>query len=161
LEINIRKAIPEDSPVLTEISFAAKRHWHYPEEYYQIWRDELTISPEYIKQYEVYAAEAGSTVVGYCSVVKAEKEYWVGKIFVEQGYWLEHIFIRPEFIGKGTGTRLVQFIAMKCRKNKIDKLYVFAEPNAAGFYDKIGAVRLRESVSSIAGRTLPVYLIPI
>jgi len=157
----IRKAMPGDSAILTTISFAAKGYWQYPQEYYELWRDELTISSTYIEQHEVYLAETAGVIVGYCSLVEVEKDYLIGKVVVNHGFWLDHLFLLPEFIGKGIGTRLVQFIKDLCREKKIEKLQVFVEPKAKGFYDKIGAVYLRESASSIAGRTLPVYIINI
>ena len=47
-KIEIRQAQPIDSELLTEISFAAKKHWNYPDNYYDLWRDELTITKDYI-----------------------------------------------------------------------------------------------------------------
>ncbi len=44
----IRQAIPTDSKILTDISFAAKNYWNYPQEYFEIWKEELTITDEYI-----------------------------------------------------------------------------------------------------------------
>ena len=48
MEISIRRALPTDALFLTSISFGAKRYWNYPEEYYEIWHDELTITKDYI-----------------------------------------------------------------------------------------------------------------
>jgi len=42
-EIQIIEAQEEDCESLTTIAFAAKRHWQYPESYYELWEDELTI----------------------------------------------------------------------------------------------------------------------
>jgi len=42
-KIHIRQAQDFDSELLTDISFAAKKHWKYPDNYYDLWRDELTI----------------------------------------------------------------------------------------------------------------------
>ena len=55
-KIQIRKAQPVDSDLLTEISFDAKKHWNYPDNYYDLWRDELTITKEYIHQNIVFEA---------------------------------------------------------------------------------------------------------
>jgi len=48
MEFTVRKALPGDSQPLTRLSFVAKRYWNYPEEYFNIWKNELTISPDYI-----------------------------------------------------------------------------------------------------------------
>lgn len=52
--IEIRQAKPAESGDLTSISFASKRYWNYPEEYFEIWEKELTITPEYIDNNIVY-----------------------------------------------------------------------------------------------------------
>jgi len=50
----IRPAIPEDADTLTVISFASKSVWQYPEAYFDVWRDELTVTPDYIRQHQVF-----------------------------------------------------------------------------------------------------------
>lgn len=53
MNILIRRAEDKECNTLTSISFAAKRYWKYPEEYFDIWKDELTITEDYINQNEV------------------------------------------------------------------------------------------------------------
>lgn len=45
MKIVIRRAIIAESGDLTSISFASKRYWNYPEEYFNVWEKELTITP--------------------------------------------------------------------------------------------------------------------
>src|SRR5690242_4515180 len=91
----IRKALEHESDVLTDISFSSKRYWNYPEEYFDVWKDELTITPAYINRNLVCVAEVNGQIVGYLSIVEVENDFWAGTVFVKKGYWLEHIFIRP------------------------------------------------------------------
>ncbi|MCL4530843.1 MAG: hypothetical protein M1485_06230 [Chloroflexi bacterium] len=37
MNIEIRRALPEEADALTEIAIAAKRHWGYPERWIEIW----------------------------------------------------------------------------------------------------------------------------
>lgn len=157
MEILVRAASISDSRVLTDISFAAKKYWNYPEEYLEVWKNELTITPAYIQNNIVYLAEQGGQVIGYFSLVEVENDFWTGNVFVNKGFWLEHIFILPDYIGKGIGSNLIHILKTKCQEMKIDKIYIFSDPNAKGFYDKIGAHYLGESLSSIEGRTVPQY----
>ncbi len=46
-QIQIVRAAYTDSNILTDIAFSAKRTWNYPEEYYKIWKNELTITELY------------------------------------------------------------------------------------------------------------------
>lgn len=157
MEISIRRAKPNDCSILTDISLKAKRYWNYPEEYYEIWKDELTIREEYIKNNTVYVAEHGERIVGYYSIIQVEEDFWAGKVFVMKGYWLEHIFILPEYIGKGIGSRLIEHAKSVCCDMGCKSLFIFSDPHARGFYERIGAKFIRESPSSIEGRIIPVF----
>ncbi|SFM27421.1 GNAT family N-acetyltransferase [Pelosinus propionicus] len=145
-DLEIRKAVADDSKVLTQISFMSKRYWNYPEQYFEIWKDELTITPSYIQNNIVYLAERDGQVLGYFSLVQ-----------VDEGFWLEHIFIMPKCIGKGIGSKLIATLKSKCKELKIDKVNILSDPNAKGFYDKLGACYLGESPSNIEGRTVSIY----
>lgn len=157
MNLIIREAKDTESDSLTAISFESKRYWNYPEEYFDIWKKELTITPKYIQKNMVFVAEFDSIPVGYFSIVKIKEDFWAGKVFVRKGFWLEHIFIKPEFIGKRVGTKLVGFAKDLCKQKKIECLNIFSDPNAKGFYDKVGARYIEESPSSIVGRTVSLY----
>lgn len=157
MDFVIRKAKDTESDILTSISFASKRYWNYPEEYLNVWEKELTITPKYIQENIVYVAEVDDMVVGYFSIVEVKKDFWAGQVFVKKGFWLEHIFIQPEFIGKRIGSELIFYAMEYCKRNRIECLNIFSDPCAKGFYDKVGAKYIKESPSSIDGRTVSLY----
>jgi len=154
-------AFAGDAEVLTEIAFKAKKHWGYPESYFDVWKDELTISSGYISKNIVYCAEWDEKIIGFYSIVFNPENFLTGEIFVEQGYWLEHIFIRPDFHRQGIGRKLINHAKKIAKSKNIEKLYVFVDPFAKGFYDKIKANFSRNSASSIKGRNIPVYELAI
>ena len=156
-EISIIKAQDSDFEILTEITFAAKRHWNYPENYFDIWKDELTITKEYINKNIVFKALLSDTILGFYSIVENENDFWTNEIFVKKGFWLEHIFIRPEFHKMGVGRLLINHAKIISKSKNISNLQIFVDPFAKGFYDKIGAEFLYESNSSISGRLIPIY----
>jgi len=157
----IRTAKPEDSDGLTEIAFSSKRYWSYPEAYIELWRDELTITPEYITNNQVFVAVVDGVPHGFSSVIQVEKTYWVGQICIEAGYWLDHLFISPASIGRGIGSGLLEHARKTCRTQGIAALSIFVDPNAVGFYEKAGAVFIKNVPSSIPGRMLPLYRLPV
>ena len=85
-KIVINKAIEDDSNILTEISFAAKRHWKYPDNYFDLWKDELTITKDYINQNIVYKAQLGDLTLGFYSIVENKSDFYSGETFVKQGF---------------------------------------------------------------------------
>ncbi len=155
--IVLRPARESEYERLSEISFCAKRQWEYPEAYFSIWKEELTITPAYIRKNRVFVAEAEGQAVGYLSLAEVKESFYAGKVFVRQEVWLEHIFIYPPYLYQGIGRRLVAHAARYCREKGIHHLFLFSDPHANGFYDKIGAVYLGESLSSIEGRTVSLY----
>lgn len=155
--IKIDKAQEIDCDILTEISFAAKRHWNYPDNYYDLWKNELTITKDYINQNIVYTTWHKDSILGFYSIVEIKSDFYSGETFVKQGFWLEHIFIRPGYHKFGIGRLMINHAKMTSKAMGIDNLLIFVDPYAKGFYDKIGANYLYDSKSSIPGRLIPVY----
>lgn len=157
----ISNADENESEILTSISFASKRYWKYPEEYFEIWKEELTITYEYINQNQVYVAKTDGKAIGFISIVEVEEDFQAGELTIKKGYWLDHIFIHPNYIGKNVGSELVLFAKVLCRKKNIGSLNILSDPNAKGFYSKIGAEYIREVPSNIKGRTVSLYKLEI
>ncbi len=158
MEVSIRKAKPEEYEMLTEISFAAKRYWNYPQEYFDVWKDELTISEEYVEDNTVFIAEADGETAAYYSIVFVKKEFMAGKTKVEKGFWLEHMFVRPQFIGNGIGGLMYGHMNEHCRAMGIGRVRIFADPNAKGFYERMGAQYIEERPSNIEGRAVSLFM---
>ena len=156
-DVRIERAVPSDSIRLTAIAFAAKRHWNYPAEYYKIWHNELTITEKYIEKNLVFIAISGDEIIGFSSIIEVESPFFAGDVFIEEGCWLDHLYIDPRYLYKGLGTKLLDFTREFCCEKGISKLRIFTEPFAKGFYEKSGAEFLYDSPSSIPGRNIPVY----
>jgi len=155
--IEFRKAITSDHKRLTEIAFAAKRHWNYPKEFYEIWLNEMTITEEYILKNQLFLATCNDEILGFSSVVEVSNSTYINEVYIKKGFWLDHLFIDPQYFTKGIGTKLIEFTRAYCREKGISELLIFSEPLAKGFYEKIGAIFMYETPSSIPGRMLPVY----
>lgn len=154
---NIRIALPGEAKILTEIALASKHTWKYPESYFEIWKDELTITKEYINNNIVFVVESDNQLVGFYSIVVVPNNFMSGNVLVKKGFWLEHLFIEPSFQRKGIGRLLMEHALNYCEENWIDELKIFVDPHAVGFYEKMGATFIENSPSSIEGREIPVY----
>lgn len=151
-----REAVAADAELLTRLSFASKRYWAYPEEYYHVWRDELTITADYIDQNTVFVWECAGGPVGYYSLVFLVHDLDVGGIALPRGEWLEHMFILPVHIGRGIGRAMMEHVRGYCTGQGIRGLRALADPYARGFYEKMGFVFIRDYPSTIVGRTTPL-----
>ena len=142
---------------LTEIAFSGKKHWNYPNEYYETWKNELTITEEYLNNNIVKTIGEDNTIKGFYSFCYNEFEKYIGEIFVEKGYWLDHMFLDQQYIGKGLGKLMFVDLINEIKNKKGRSFNIFVDPFSEGFYKKMGCSYLRESKSSIKGRNLPVY----
>lgn len=142
----IRRASPEDANTLTQIALDAKRHWGYPEHWIEHWEADLTVSPEFIRDNHVYVYEREGDVLGfYALCVSGNKAE------------LEHMWVTPAAIGTGIGKELFLDAMERAAALEVREIEISADPNAAGFYERMGASQIGETDGSIEGqvRTLP------
>jgi GNAT superfamily N-acetyltransferase len=139
--MNIRRARESDAAELTRIAHEAKRHWGYPERWIELWRDDLTLSPEFIAGNEVHLAEEGGEALGFHGLV-AGTPTWM----------LEHFWIRPAAMGKGLGRRLFEHARARAEAAGASVLEIDSDPNAEPFYLHMGAVRVGEVRSEVDGQ---------
>jgi GNAT superfamily N-acetyltransferase len=142
----IRPAAVDEASVLTQIALDAKRYWGYPEHWIKHWEADLTISPEFIRDNEVYVAELDGEIRGfYALCVSGEKAE------------LDHMWVTPASIGTGIGKELFLDAMERAAALDIRDVEITADPNAAGFYEHMGASRIGETDSPIDGlpRKLP------
>ena len=157
----IRPAEKEDAQILTGLSFESKGFWAYPKEYFDVWKPELTITSDYIEKNDVLVFESEGAIVGYYSIVELENGIEVSVIKIEKGYWLEHMFIAPKYIGRGIGKIMFEHLRKRCEIKGIRQLGILSDPNARGFYEKMGCDYQGEFPSTIAGRTTPLLVLKV
>jgi GNAT superfamily N-acetyltransferase len=121
---------------LREIAFAAKAHWGYDRQLVREWADSIDFEDGRIVLVEDDVAWASLLPQGDVCV-------------------LEDLWVEPEAMGRGVGTKLFQRAAERARDLGASRLEWEAEPNAVGFYEKMGGRLVGERVSSW-GRTLSV-----
>ena len=145
--MQIVRAKSEDAEALTEIAFAAKRHWGYPEDWIEAWRDILTMRPEFIAENVAYCAIEENHAVGFY-VLTTE----------DDGLHLDHLWILPSAMRRGIGRALFEHATAQARNSGFDSIKIEADPNAEGFYKRMGATRVGTRVSEIDGerRALPL-----
>jgi GNAT superfamily N-acetyltransferase len=151
--MKIRSALESDSQKLTAISFSAKSFWPYPKSYFEIWKPELTITPEYIRENVVFIAEAESGIAGYYSLVGSD-----GKTLGDSKVCnLDHIYILPEFMGRKIGKSLIEHAKSVAKAKGFGEIWAVVDPHAKGFYEKVAATYIRDQPSNIPGRNIPVF----
>jgi N-acetylglutamate synthase-like GNAT family acetyltransferase len=119
----------------------AKRHWGYPEHWIQHWQADLTISPDFISNNEVYVAEREGEIIGFYALVVRNRKAE-----------LEHMWVAPKHIGTGVGKELFIHAMQIAAGENVSEVEISADPNAEGFYKRMGTSRIGEDSSEIDGQ---------
>jgi GNAT superfamily N-acetyltransferase len=152
MNITILRATPDQSQKLTQIAHAAKRHWGYPESWIAVWKDVLTITPDFITGNKAYVAFVDEEVAGFYAVLdRGEKAI------------LDHMWIMPRYIGTGVGREMFKHAVETASSLGASSIEIEADPNAEGFYARMGARRIGENSYEIEGspRVLPLLIVDL
>ena len=147
MDFQIHRALPEEAARLSQIALAAKAYWGYPERWLEIWKPQLTFAPEYFKQNDSWVAEENGLPIAFYTLQEKDGTAWI-----------ENLWVSPEFVGRGTGKMLFLHAAELSRQRGYKILRLEADPNAVGFYEKMGMYKIGERNSEVEGepRILPI-----
>ncbi len=140
----IRALKKGESGSLSEIAFKAKKYWGYKREWMEAWSVDLTVKEEEIDSWLGLGVETEGKLIAF-GMVKVEGE---------KGD-LEHLWVLPEYMGVGIGKKLFKALIDQIRSRNVSGLEILSDPNAVGFYEKMGARVMGEQATKIAGRKLP------
>lgn len=143
---SIERVRPEQAKELSEIAFAAKAYWGYPRSWMVLWKPQLTFSREFFEQYESWTAVEDARPIGFYTLEERNGNAW-----------LENLFVSPAYMGKGVGKGLFLHAVELSRQRGYTTLQLEADPNAVGFYEKMGMYKIRERQYEVEGqpRILP------
>jgi GNAT superfamily N-acetyltransferase len=145
----IVRAEPSQAEELTGLAYVSKAYWNYPESWLTVWRERgvLEVSATFISEHPTFAAFCDEECVGFYLLVVQE----------DKGV-LEHLFVKPAFIGKGFGRQLFEHALVTARETKVKWLELESDPNAQTFYEKMGMKKTGDRTSELLGieRSLPV-----
>ena len=145
--ISIRRVDPKEAEALTHIALSAKAHWGYPERWMEIWTPQLTFSPRYFEENESWVAVDESKLIAFYTLQEKSGNAW-----------LENLWALPEYMGKGVGKQLFLHAISRARELGYKIMQLEADPNAVGFYEKMGMRQIGERHSEVDGqpRILPI-----
>ena len=151
MKIKIEQALPKDVNKLTQIAFAAKSFWGYLEEYLKLWKDDLTITADYVQENTVLKAISEiEEILGFGAIEFSTAFH---------AYEIGHMWVHPKYMGYGTGRLLLNALINHAQKADITQLYAVSDPNAQGFYKRMGFVLMGQQASQPKGRYLPVLVL--
>ena len=143
--LHLRPARPDEANLLTELCLRSKAVWGYDEAFMRACRAELTLLPADLAATSLQVAVDGNEVAGLVQVVVEGEKADLAKLF-----------IAPSTLRAGVGRQLFDWAVNNARERGARWLWIEADPDAAGFYRRMGATDDGVAPSgSIPGRFLP------
>jgi GNAT superfamily N-acetyltransferase len=139
-EPRLRLVAPDDFERVRELTLDSKAHWGYDRDFVRRWAEGLGFDNDR----ERWVAELDGQIVGWAALVPP----------VDGVAVLDDLWIDPPWFGRGLGKRLFAYAADRARELGAQRLEWGAEPNAVGFYEKLGGQKLRDHVTEW-GRVAP------
>ena len=136
----LRPVAPDDYEQVRALTLESKAHWGYDRDFVRGWAEGLSFESDR----ERWVAELDGVVVAWAALVPPADGVAV----------LDDLWVDPAWIGRGLGSRLFRVAADRARELGAARLEWGAEPNAVGFYEKVGGRKLREHVTEW-GRVAP------
>jgi GNAT superfamily N-acetyltransferase len=149
LRLRIRAGRRSEATRLREILAGAKGHWGYEPERLRHWVEAYDLD-ELFRTHEVLVAEASGDVLGWASLMPP----------VERVAVLDDLWVEPAWIGQGVGSRLFTVARDRASALGAARMEWEAEPNAIGFYERMGGYRIRDGTSEW-GRRLPIMAVTV
>ena len=151
-QMQFRNITRDDLREVSELGVRSKATWGYSDEVMAVFTEELTHDVELIDQsLEAIVACVDEKIVGYFTLVRRN----------DDSIELDFMFVRVESMLNGVGTAMMHEAVRLARSHGAEHLWLIADPNAVGFYEKFGAKQTSEYQSSIPGRTIPVMRIDL
>jgi len=143
-------AKPEMAESLQALARRSKQHWGYDAAYMSNWQHDQSLTRAYLETHLVLVAEADQQLCGFFALLIEDNEAE-----------LEHFWIEPAYIGGGLGKTLFQKLRDTLKHKGIKHFKVVVEPNAEGFYLKMGGKIVGEITKPGIAHAFPLMQVPV
>lgn len=149
--MHLRKARVEELSTLSDMCLRSKAVWGYDQAFVDACRAELTLGASDLAGTSIMVAEIDGVVAGLYQLDVDGDVAELLKLYVESTQ-----------INGSVGRVLFAAASREAKDRGANRLRIEADPNAAAFYQRMGAVRSGSAESgSIPGRLLPCFECPL
>ncbi len=143
--LSIRKANDPDISAINQVLRLSKGYWGYDEIFMDAFMEQFALNEKYLQDNTVYVMQKNEDIVGFFSFVFHE----------DDSLELDLFFISPEYIGKGYGRQLWKSCCSIACELGVEAFILWADPNAEGFYTKMGCKKIGVKKSSFLPNRYP------
>ena len=137
--ISIRRARADEAGLLSDLAFRSKAHWGYPTAWLEQWRPALTVDPQALEAAPTFVAVDASSLLGFYLLKPTRRA---------DACELHFLFVEPTVIGRGVAQALFEHACNTARGLGYHSMIWESDPNADGFYLRMGARKIGERLSS-------------
>ena len=142
----IRPPVETELDELLALNIRSKAYWGYDAEFMDACRDELTVTARDVANSAAVVVEIENQISGMAQVGPLGEDADLLKLFID-----------PPHMGTGLGRHLFNWCVSAAREDSKSRLLIEADPQAAPFYEHMGARIIGTTPSgSIPGRSLPL-----
>lgn len=143
--MHLRPANPGEADYLTELCLRSKAVWGYDAVFMAACRGELTITAQGFARSLIQVAVEDGRIIAMAQLAQHGRIADIDKLFVD-----------PAALRSGAGRKLFAWCVETARAAGAVAITVVADPDAAGFYRRMGMMEDgKEPSGSIPGRMLP------
>jgi GNAT superfamily N-acetyltransferase len=126
---HFRRAEPHEAKELEELQDRSASHWDYPDGYFDWAGDARKITESYVRDNSVLVlVDSDGRKLGFYGFTEDD-----------DGLLLDKMFLDVDQIGRGLGRVLWQHAVQTARDLGVSEFVIGADPNAAPFYESMGA----------------------
>lgn len=144
--LHFQRAIAEDFNDLSDLCLRVKKHWGYPNGLLDDWKENLKITPRFIRNNETVKLENEEGEILAFGAIKKNED---GKYFE-----IVHFWVVPELQNHVTAQLLLKKLEEKINPKGIIKMV--ADPNIAEFFKGNGYLKVGEHNSQPDGTVFPI-----
>jgi GNAT superfamily N-acetyltransferase len=123
----IRRALAANLAEINRVIRASKSHWRQPQAYLQAALPLLAVDDAYLAANLCFEVVEGDAVVCFFAIADDDG-----------GKSLDHLWVRPDRLACGIGRLACEHVVALARERRWRRLRVLPEPDAAGFYRRLG-----------------------
>jgi GNAT superfamily N-acetyltransferase len=147
----LRDARPDEAGRLTELALRSKRAWGYDDAFMERVMPDMIVHPSYLDDEHGIVAEEDGIPIGY-TIVRVDGET----------AFMRDLFVEPDRFRTGIGEALFQAAVAFARENGALRLELYGDPNAIGFYERMGMCQTGSEPSNVGGgRMLPIMTLEL
>ncbi|WP_162263960.1 MULTISPECIES: GNAT family N-acetyltransferase [Legionella] len=137
-------------PKINQFIRQSKAVWNYSESFLNVFMEKYGVKPSFLEREEIVLFEKDQSLVGL----------YAFKINEQSAAELDLFFINSNHIRQGLGKQIWQHAINFASTKGWLKFELVSDPNAEGFYLKMGAKSLRK-FESFPGRFVPVLSVSL